>query len=352
MEMQEIQGVALVANEDTILRQFSEQKQRLMDFQDDLEDIIPTLLSANGIEVANISFRIKNEDSLRKKIQFKRKYQQLTDVTDLIGCRIVTLFELDMERVLEVLTREFEMIELVDKRKKSLEGYIDFGYNSIHVILRFSDARCQLVEYQRYRDIKFEVQIRTALQHAWGEIEHGLGYKSNFEIPLSIRRKLTRIAATLELIDEEFEVIRQEVAQYNQSIDRIEKVLKTDINKNTLIQYFETSSRTREFSSHAKSQYGLEVSRDDAFISRLKIVQRLQFLGFRYIHELDAFIEENQEGLKALAEKWIEKARPKVINEYSMLVYVILLASAKDAAEMYQEQGPIQGLQKAIERIQ
>ena len=148
MEMQEIQGVALVANEDTILRQFSEQKQRLMDFQDDLEDIIPTLLSANGIEVANISFRIKNEDSLRKKIQFKRKYQQLTDVTDLIGCRIVTLFELDMERVLEVLTREFEMIELVDKRKKSLEGYIDFGYNSIHVILRFSDARCQLVEYQ------------------------------------------------------------------------------------------------------------------------------------------------------------------------------------------------------------
>ena len=111
--MQEIQGVALVANEDTILRQFSEQKQRLMDFQDDLEDIIPTLLSANGIEVANISFRIKNEDSLRKKIQFKRKYQQLTDVTDLIGCRIVTLFELDMERVLEVLTREFEMIELI-----------------------------------------------------------------------------------------------------------------------------------------------------------------------------------------------------------------------------------------------
>ena len=81
-------------------------------------------------------------------------------------------------------------------------------------------------------------------------------------------------------------------------------------------------------------------------------MQRLQFLGFRYIHELDAFIEENQEGLKALAEKWIEKARPKVINEYSMLVYVILLASAKDAAEMYQEQGPIQGLQKAIERIQ
>lgn len=343
--------MALVANEETILRQFSEEKQRLMDFQDDLEDIIPTLLSASGIEVANISFRIKNEDSLRKKIQFKRKYQQLSDVTDLIGCRVVTLFEPDMERVLSVLTREFELVELVDKRKKSLEGYIDFGYNSIHVILQFSDARCQLVEYQRYRGLKFEVQIRTALQHAWGEIEHGLGYKSNFEIPLSIRRKLTRIAATLELIDEEFEVIRQEVAQYNQSFDRIEKVLKTDINKNTLIQYFETSGRTRQFASQAKEQYGLEVSRDDAFISRLKIVQRLQVLGFRYIHELDAFIEENLEGLKALAQKWIENARPKAINEYSVLVYVILLASARDAAEMYQDEGPVQNLQQAMAQL-
>lgn len=113
------------------------------------------------------------------------------------------------------------------------------------------------------------------------------------------------------MIDEEFEVIRQEVAQYNQSIDRIEKVLKTDINKNTLIQYFETSSRTPEFSSHAKSQYGLEVSRDDAFISRRRSCSGCSFWGSGYIHELDAFIEENLEGLKALAEKWIEKARPR-----------------------------------------
>ena len=87
-------------------------------------------------QVANISFRIKNEDSLRKKIQFKRKYQQLSDVTDLIGCRVVTLFEPDMERVLSVLTREFELVELVDKRKKSLEGYIAVSYTHLEYIIR------------------------------------------------------------------------------------------------------------------------------------------------------------------------------------------------------------------------
>ncbi len=351
MENQEMHGVGLVANEQTILNQFSQAKQCLMDFKDDLEDIIPTLLSANDIEVANVSFRIKSEDSLRKKIQFKRKYQQLNDVTDLIGCRIVTLFEPDMEKVLSALTQEFKLVELVDKRKKSLDGYIDFGYNSIHVILQLSDARCALVEYQRYQDIKFEVQIRTALQHAWGEIEHGLGYKSNFEIPLSIRRKLTRIAATLELIDEEFEDIRQEVAQYNQSFDKIEKILKTDINKNTLIQYFQTSERVHQFGDVLKQRYQIEMSQDPEFISRLKIVQRLQFLGFRYIHELDDFIESKKTDLWAVAQKWIENAKPKMINEYSALVYVILIASAQDAVEMYSSDEPIQGLKKAMDNL-
>ena len=74
-------------------------------------------------------------------------------------------------------------------------------------------------------------------------------------------------------------------------------------------------------------------------------------MGFRYIHELDAFIEENLEGLKALAQKCIENARPKAINEYSVLVYVILLASARDAAEMYQDEGPVQNLQQAIAQL-
>ena len=158
--MREIQGVALVANEDTILRQFSEEKQRLMDFQDDLEDIIPTLLSANGIEVANISFRIKNEDSLRKKIQFKRKYQQLTDVTDLIGCRIVTLFEPDMERVLEVLSREFEMIELIangySNKEIAAEMYLGEGtvrnyLSSILDKLQLRDRTQVAVFYYKHR---------------------------------------------------------------------------------------------------------------------------------------------------------------------------------------------------------
>lgn len=352
MDTTAVQGVGLVANEETILQQFAEQKQLLLDLKDDLEDIIPTLLYTRGIEVASLSFRIKNEDSLRKKVQFKRKYRQLTDVTDLIGCRVVTLFEPDIERVYEALAGEFKLVELVDKRKKSLDDQIDFGYNSLHAIFQFTDTRCELVEYSRYRDVKFEVQIRTALQHAWGEIEHGLGYKSNFEIPLPIRRKLTRIAATLELIDEEFEVIREEVEAYDRSFDhKIERVLKTDINKNSLIQYFCTSEQAKTYNSDLHERYGVAIVDDDAFISRLKIVQRLQFLGLRYIHELDRFIQDNRRALEMMGEKWVENVQPGSVNAYSLLVYVILLASTREAADLYDEDGPMQQIKQAIDAL-
>ena len=103
VEQKQAQGVGLIANEETILNEFSQKKQLFMDFQDDLEDIIPTLLKTRKIETANIAFRIKSEESLRKKIQFKHKYQQLTDVTDLVGCRVITLFETDVEAVLQAL---------------------------------------------------------------------------------------------------------------------------------------------------------------------------------------------------------------------------------------------------------
>ena len=64
-----------------------------------------------------------------------------------------------------------------------------------------------------------------------------LAYKSFYEPPMEIKRKLNRLAATLEILDEEFENIRYDISLYNQSLDKEEKVLKTDINKDSLIAY-------------------------------------------------------------------------------------------------------------------
>lgn len=115
------------------------------------------------------------------------------------------------------------------------------------MVVKFTDERCKLVEYQKYQDIRFEIQLRTVLQHAWAEVEHGLGYKSYYEPPMDIKRKLNRLAGTLEILDEEFEAIRYEITLYNQSMNKVEKILKTDINKESLTAFANKANSFRKW---------------------------------------------------------------------------------------------------------
>lgn len=67
--------------------------------------------------------------------------------------------------------------------------------------------------------LKYRLELFS--QHSWAEVEHGLGYKSQYEIPKDIRRRLTRLSATLEILDEEFVNIRDDIEEYNRGIDHI-----------------------------------------------------------------------------------------------------------------------------------
>ena len=133
---------------------------------------------SHNIKISTMNLRIKTEEALRKKVIYKDKYTHLEDITDILGCRIITLFEKDVDSIFQLIDNTFEIVEIVDKRKKSRTNRIEFGYSSLHLVVKFTDSRCQLVEYQKYQDILFEIQLRTVLQHAWAEVEHGLGYKS------------------------------------------------------------------------------------------------------------------------------------------------------------------------------
>ncbi|MEG0367629.1 MAG: hypothetical protein RR585_12385, partial [Coprobacillus sp.] len=201
-----------------IIKQFHDNHEIYQSLQDDIEDIFSRIIANHHFRISNMSIRIKSEDALTKKITYKNKYHSINEITDVVACRIITLFEDDIDRIYECVKDNFEVIEYTDKRKKNQDDLIDFGYNSLHLLIKFTDERCQLIEYSDYKDIIFELQIRTTLQHSWAEIEHGLGYKSRYEIPKDIRRRLTRLSASLELLDEEFVQIAKEVDEYNKGI--------------------------------------------------------------------------------------------------------------------------------------
>ena len=181
-----------------IIQQYHDKQEIYRSLKDDIEDICSRIISTHRFRISNMSIRIKTEEALLKKITYKNKYQDIDEITDVVACRIITLFEDDVNEIFKCIQDTFEVVEVNDKRKKNYEDRIDFGYNSLHILVKFNEERCQLIEYADYKNIVFELQIRTTLQHSWAEIEHGLGYKSQYEIPKEIRRRLTRLAASLE----------------------------------------------------------------------------------------------------------------------------------------------------------
>lgn len=305
----------------TIMNEYYQNLDIYKKLRYDVNEIINTLLDVNHIKISNMMLRIKTEEALKNKVLSKAKYDHIGEITDILGCRIITLFESDVDKIFELLKQTFDIVEIVDKRKKHRVNHIEFGYTSLHLVVKFTDSRCELVEYKKYKNIQFEIQLRTVLQHAWAEVEHGLGYKSFYEPPMEIKRKLNRLAATLEILDEEFESIRYNISLYNASIDKEEKVLKTDINKDSLIAYMNTSPAVAEIVSSVAEKYHYRIIKNSNLISQQKIVTKLNFHGYQYIHEINDDIIRYKDTIIAIGDEISEKINydSPVVNLYSAI---------------------------------
>jgi putative GTP pyrophosphokinase len=170
--------------------------------------------SEAGIKVHSVRMRVKERASLARKLaRPDRTYGALSDVTDLLGIRIITYFDEDVNLVAEVIEKRLAVDFRNSVDKRTFGAQQAFGYRSLHYV-------CALPEAIAAEDPKvphayrFEVQVRTMLEHAWAEIEHDLGYKAEAAVPVAVRRRLQRLAGLLELADQEFSTIREEISQY------------------------------------------------------------------------------------------------------------------------------------------
>lgn len=183
---------------------------------------IQKALSNNDVEVTAVEGRIKQRDSLIGKLVRKgHKYHSLDDITDIVGFRVITLFSDDVDRVASYMEKMFDVDwnESIDKRK--MHEMSSFGYNSLHYICRIPKSLYEDGQHPELNDIRFEVQMRSTLQHAWAAMNHDLGYKSEIETPPEYMRMFGRLAGMLELADEEFSRIRISVATYRRRMEAL-----------------------------------------------------------------------------------------------------------------------------------
>jgi ppGpp synthetase/RelA/SpoT-type nucleotidyltranferase len=193
-------------------REYENTISRIQEFRLVLERLIQVLLEAGGIRVHSVTSRVKSKNSVMRKLERPGKERDINSLTDLLGVRIITYFRDEVDAVAKLIEREFLIDPENSIDKRNVLDPDRFGYLSLHHIAQLNQTRSALAEYRSYKDIRFELQIRSILQHAWAEIEHDLGYKTEAAVPRTVRRRFSRLAGLLELADDEFLGIRGELA--------------------------------------------------------------------------------------------------------------------------------------------
>lgn len=186
--------------------------------------IIVTLIKRLGLdEVTKIEGRVKDKEECIKK--FHRKYQNRLEtaeqpyeiksfISDLIGIRIVCLYEDQITPLSELLQQHFKILDITDKiaAVESTEEF--FGYKGLHMDLALNDATASVSRYRPYADTSFEVQIRSLIQDAWSVLDHKIKYKKS--IPIDLKRRINILSALFELADREFKEIRNATTELMQ----------------------------------------------------------------------------------------------------------------------------------------
>ena len=204
---------------EAILQEYRNNKQTYDDIRRIVLDVLEKNIAKEGIQYANISSRVKTEDSLAGKLDLKGyKYKSIFDITDICGARISTLYIDEVDLVAALVERLFTIDWENSIDKRALLESDRFGYMSIHYICSIPAELFHDEKRPELNEIRFEIQVRTELQDIWATINHDLGYKSDVEIPTVYKRTISRLAGLLELADEEFKRFRRGISEYRNQV--------------------------------------------------------------------------------------------------------------------------------------
>ncbi|SEO47626.1 GTP pyrophosphokinase family protein [Mucilaginibacter sp. OK283] len=303
-----------------ILKDFKSKKGDLEHFKSLMINLIKNLVEKEKVVLHQIVGRLKDSNSLSNKIEKKGdKYRQLSDITDLVGLRIITYLESEVDIIAEILKKEFETDEENSIDKRILKND-QFGYRSLHIVLSLSAERIKFSEYSKFAFFKCEIQIRSILQHAWAEIEHDLGYKG-VNIPDDFKRTFNRLAALLETADLEFVKLKSQLTDYEKNISKLieAKPEDVDINKTSIGSFMQMDPIVSEIRNHIVAETGYELRKSTNFNLVITILKYFNLTTIQVLQK--TLIEDKSSYLDFLTHYIAIRDFRRVLNENTILIY-------------------------------
>ncbi len=309
--------VKLDPHGEDLMAQFRQRLPELEQLAQKALDLLQNALREQGIYVTAIEQRVKSEGSLAGKLELKgAKYKTIEDVTDLVGIRIITFYTDEVDKVAAIAKRVFDIDwqESVDKRKHQLNA---FGYNSLHYICRLPGG-----------SLRFELQMRTALQHVWSTIEHDIGYKGAVKIPPEYRRQFSRLAGMLELIDDEFSRLRSSVTDYRRKIQGLVKSGKLDdvtLSSDSFRNFIDLDPFDKLNKRIAS------VNQAEIFpVPLMPYLPLLESFGLETLGDVQRFVEENSDDAYQMALSQLAVTDLDILSSSTALQYLCIVHVLKN----------------------
>ena len=137
------------------------------------------LAGSNDIRLQHVQHRSKDPQSLRGKLEKLGIAPDDPDIEskikDLAGCRLVFYTNADVSRfvasgqISELFDIDWERTKFHHPTEEA-----DDEFRSDNVVVRLKEKNAARPDLAKYRGLSCEVQIQTALNHAWSEMSHDL----------------------------------------------------------------------------------------------------------------------------------------------------------------------------------
>lgn len=191
--------------------------------------VIKRALDGSDIKYHSISARVKELESLIAKRDTSSESVDIVETTtDIVGARIVTLFLSDIQRIIDLLSKEFDIVR-TDNKIDDTDPRL-FGYFSVHVDARLKSTFCG-PRYDHIKSIVFEIQVRTIAMDAWAAASHYLDYKSDEDVPSELKRDFNALSGLFYVADKHFETFFRARTAKLKRIDRAFKESKPPLHE-------------------------------------------------------------------------------------------------------------------------
>lgn len=145
-----------------------------------------------------LTYRIKTVESLAEKIETGRS-KKWSEINDLFACTVIIPTLSHEEEVIEFCQNAFEITDKVKRGQTKKDPEI-FRFDSTRISAKLRGVDVNSNDLGNIYNIIFEIQIKSAFEHAWSVSTHDLVYKSS-DIDWKKLRLAAQIKSTVEQLD-------------------------------------------------------------------------------------------------------------------------------------------------------